>query len=86
MSDSCRKCRREIPVEEHHKIPKFTFSNFKEIEYKAGKVLLCKECHNLIMGLTASEIFWKFVPKEKRKECRKFILEYTNRWLKKTII
>ena len=67
---SCKRCEyspKESKIQLHHKIPKCIGGTDKD-----GRVYLCQKCHDIWHYMLPKFIF-KFVPEEKKEDCRQYI-------------
>jgi len=79
----CEKCGYEdvdeINVELHHIMPKCVGGKDSD-----GRKYLCKKCHHIWHNMLPKFIF-KFVPKDKRDECKNHIKQMFFWYIKKNI-
>ena len=77
----CRKCgfvpENESMTELHHKVPR-SIGGIDE----DGRVYLCKKCHDIWHNMVPKFIF-KFVPEDKKENCRKYIKHMCDWWVNK---
>ena len=78
MSDNicCRKSGETKNLELHHIVPKYMGG--KDID---GRVYLSKKQHDILHNIIPS-IIWKYVPEERKEDCRNTVKRFTLRWLK----
>ena len=72
MKEKCQSkgCNETKNLCEHH----YKFKSLAEDKKQTGSVVtLCRKHHDILHYKIITWVFWKFVPKEKRDECRNFI-------------
>ena len=79
MSDgiTCRICGKGTSKDcrLHHIIPRCIGGKDTD-----GRVYLCKRCHDINHN-NLPKIIWKFVPDEKKEECKEAIRSDISKWL-----
>lgn len=78
----CVGCGKNLRHQLHHLIPKYCFDNKKEAD-KFGRRWLCGNCHHILHRMIEAILFKKFVPKEKKEECKAFLKSYSLNWINK---
>lgn len=72
----CSKCNDDFPehqIDCHHKHPKF-------MDNKKGdgpQINLCKKCHHILHNKIPA-IIWKYIREDKKEDCIKEVIRYTD--------